>query len=598
MKRLNKQLTWQRLALTLILLFLIHFGSNAQSASYYLNNAPITGSSNSGFGYRALFSNTSGNFNTATGYQALYSNTSGYNNTATGMQALFYNTTGYYNTATGYRALFSNSSGRFNTAAGYLALNSNSSGISNTATGYKALTSNTTGFSNTADGVHALSNNTTGEENSASGYQALYFNTIGDRNTAVGHRALYSNTSGFSNTAMGYLCLDNNTTGTLNAAFGAGALGGNTTATTNSAFGVNALNNVSSSSGNSAFGYSALSSTGTSNSAFGTYSLSSSGDGSYNTTVGFYASFANTSGSYNTVMGESAFIQNTTGSYNTVIGTRAGPTSINPGLVNSTALGYNTVNTSSNQVRVGNSSITSIGGQVSWSTLSDGRFKKDVKADIPGLEFINKLRPLSYSIDKSKLREFLGEETNDVLNENVDEVREIGFIAQDVEKVVMEMGYVFIGVEAPKNDNDHYRIRYAEFVVPLVKGMQEQQQMIEQQQQQIDDLKYLVAILTDKSSNAAGRVSDTETETETIPLVKEGISVYPNPNKGLFTVSTNTLDRGKIMIRNVSGVVVKTITLKENVFSYEIDLSVYAKGEYLINVLSGEKTITMRVIVE
>ena len=47
-----------------------------------------------------------------------------------------------------------------------------------------------------------------------------------------------------------------------------------------------------------------------------------------------------------------------------------------------------------------------------------------------------------------------------------------------------------------------YSIRYAEFVVPLVKAMQEQQTIIEQQQQQINalqnDVKELKAMVLSK----------------------------------------------------------------------------------------------------
>lgn len=41
----------------------------------------------------------------------------------------------------------------------------------------------------------------------------------------------------------------------------------------------------------------------------------------------------------------------------------------------------------------------------------------------------------------------------------------------------------------PKNSSDYYGLRYAEFVVPLVKGMQEQQKMIEELKKEIEDLK-------------------------------------------------------------------------------------------------------------
>ncbi len=54
-----------------------------------------------------------------------------------------------------------------------------------------------------------------------------------------------------------------------------------------------------------------------------------------------------------------------------------------------------------------------------------------------------------------------------------------GFIAQEVEAAATAVGYDFHGVDKPKNETSHYGLRYAEFVVPMVKAMQEQQEMIE-----------------------------------------------------------------------------------------------------------------------
>jgi hypothetical protein len=64
-----------------------------------------------------------------------------------------------------------------------------------------------------------------------------------------------------------------------------------------------------------------------------------------------------------------------------------------------------------------------------------------------------------------------------------------GFIAQEVEAAAQSIGFDFSGVDAPKNENDYYGLRYAEFVVPLVKAVQEQQLQIDEQQQTIDELK-------------------------------------------------------------------------------------------------------------
>ena len=60
-----------------------------------------------------------------------------------------------------------------------------------------------------------------------------------------------------------------------------------------------------------------------------------------------------------------------------------------------------------------------------------------------------------------------------------------GFSGQQVDEAAKEIGYDFSGVDKPKNENDLYGLRYSEFVVPLVKAVQEQQKMMWQQQQQV-----------------------------------------------------------------------------------------------------------------
>ena len=67
-----------------------------------------------------------------------------------------------------------------------------------------------------------------------------------------------------------------------------------------------------------------------------------------------------------------------------------------------------------------------------------------------------------------------------------------GFVAQDVEKIAKEIGYAFSGIDAAKNDKDLYGLRYAEFVVPLVKAVQEQQIMIEELRKEINELRQML----------------------------------------------------------------------------------------------------------
>jgi flagellar biosynthesis chaperone FliJ len=61
--------------------------------------------------------------------------------------------------------------------------------------------------------------------------------------------------------------------------------------------------------------------------------------------------------------------------------------------------------------------------------------------------------------------------------------------------VVIKNGYKFNGVHAPVNATDNYSITYDEFVVPLVKAVQEQQQQIEQQKKVINEQQKVLSAL-------------------------------------------------------------------------------------------------------
>lgn len=421
-----------------------------------LNNS--TGSANTFLGVLTGRSNTDGGSNTASGYAALYANTTGDYNTAIGRDVLFSNTTGNYNTAIGYAALGANTTGLYNTASGASALISNKAGSSNTATGYVAPFSNTNGSSNTATGYAALYYNTTGANNTAIGRNAIYFNTTGNHNTAIGSEVLFDNTTGFSNTAIGYAALSTNTTGMRNTASGYHTLISNT-------FGAN----------NMAAGYTAL---------------FSNTIGNHNTANGSGALYSNTTGNFNVASGVNALFSNTTGSLNTASGAAAN-TSVN-NLEYATAIGAEALTNANDKTVIGrNVAGTVIGGYANWSNLSDGRFKENVRNNVPGLIFIRQLRPVTYTINIDRLQRHITAQMPDSLAARFRPTREeqaaaeqeirTGFIAQEVETVVNKIGYSFDGVNAPKNNTDNYSIAYAQFVPSLVKGMQEQQEQIEEE---------------------------------------------------------------------------------------------------------------------
>ncbi|MBE9480181.1 MAG: tail fiber domain-containing protein [Bacteroidetes bacterium] len=214
----------------------------------------------------------------------------------------------------------------------------------------------------------------------------------------------------------------------------------------------------------------------------------------YNVFIGYQAGKSNTSGERNTGIGNEALKNITNGIYNSAIGENAGPIISNTN--NSGAFGYLSRPLLSNYICIGNTSITGIGGYASWSLLSDKRFNQNIEENIPGLEFIKKLRPVTYNLDVEKLNDFLGVSkhirNNEIMQKASQEkaaIIQTGFIAQEVEQTAQSLGYNFSGVDAPKNETGHYGLRYAEFVVPLVKAIQEQQKMIEELKARIEELE-------------------------------------------------------------------------------------------------------------
>lgn len=538
------------------------------SGSYYIGTSKvldITGSNNTFLGNTGNTTNTGTN-NTFLGNSAGYSNTTGYNNTANGSHALSSNTTGYENTATGLNALANNTTGTYNTANGSLALLSNTTGYANTASGMNALVYNTTGYYNTANGFQALYSNSTGSANTSNGYLALFSNTTGIDNTAIGSQALNSNTTGIANTANGFQALFSNTTGYANIASGANALFSNTT-------------------------------------------------GIDNTANGYQALFSNTTGYVNTASGEGALYYNTTGAGNTASGYYA---SFGSGTLNNTScFGYfsgGAVN-ASNRVEIGNTSVSVIAGQVGFSTYSDERIKDNIKEDVPGLAFISKLRPVTYNLNihKENAMIYKGTKKDEAVWDtkyDIEKIKMTGFLAQDVEKAAKESGYDFSGVQKPANPDELYSLRYSDFVMPLVKAVQELDQengklKIENgdQQKQIDELNSKVDQLQSSIENQKSSMTDGFAELKTLNSKPETIlgQNIPNPfdNSTLipFRIPKDCKD-ASIMITNTStSEVISVIPISCNEDHVSIDAGTLASGTYSYTMYVDGKMIDTKSMV-
>jgi hypothetical protein len=284
------------------------------------------------------------------------------------------------------------------------------------------------GLANLLIGKNAGLLSTFGQYNVLAGHDAGLNNTIGSQNTFIGAETGVSNLDGMMNSFIGRRSGYLNTSGTENTFIGCYAGQNNTIGLHNSFMGVTSGNNNTT--------------------------------GEENTFIGAHSGFYNETGNNNTYVGNFSG-QFSTGNNNVLLGFGADVASSN--LNNAIAIGAGTIVTASNSVIIGNTSMTSIGGQVGWSTISDRRVKTKIQEEKLGLNFILKLNPKRYQYNT------LSQEGNYYS----------GLIAQDVENILKSLNTNFSGLVSPKNDTDFYSIRYAEFVLPLINAIQEQQNQID-----------------------------------------------------------------------------------------------------------------------
>ena len=446
----------------------------------------------------------------------------------------------------------------------------------NISLGLRAGIGNTTGFSNVGIGTDALKINTTKSNLVAIGDSALFNNNLGYFNTAIGSKTLYSNTYGIYNTAVGYQALYANT-GSLNTSTGVNALRNNISGSDNTANGVSALLSNTSGGYNAAFGEGALyyNTTGNYNVALGPYAMIDNTYGTNNVAVGTRA-LAQTLGSqYNTAVGYNAGISYDLGYNNTILGANCGGSFA--GQYNMVAIGQGVVCPDNSMARIGNSATWSIGGYAGWSNFSDGRFKKDIKEEVKGLDFIMKLRPVVYHLDVTALSKQLKENQGEAWNAQMktamaekEKIQLTGFVAQEVEQAAKETDFDFSGVDKPKTKDGLYALRYAEFVVPLVKAMQEQQQMIKDLQAKVETLQQQadITILLRES------------------VTNDKISTYPDPAGNTMTVSITTQQAGNGMLQlyDSGGKLVRQLNIEVHTGVNTVPMSLpgMAAGYYTI----------------
>ena len=166
---------------------------------------------------------------------------------------------------------------------------------------------------------------------------------------------------------------------------------------------------------------------------------------------------------------------------------------------NQIAIGYGSVTDGVNKMRLGNATLATADIKVDWTVDSDERIKENIQDANAGLDFINALRPVSFTRKHpaewpEEIREKIYKQGSSSTDENGNEVfsstpqfdvdtqqpikdefddtrRVDGLIAQEVKAAIQSTGVAYAGLSEAKNGK--MGVQYATLVVPLIAAVKE-----------------------------------------------------------------------------------------------------------------------------
>jgi hypothetical protein len=249
---------------------------------------------------------------------------------------------------------------------------------------------------------------------------------------------------------------------------------------------------------------------------------------------------------------------------------------------------------------------------VNLTVTSDGRFKKNIQENVPGLEFINQLRPITYNLDITGLNKFRrpnGATANSANQgstaiSGAEQVVQTGFIAQEVETAAKKLNYDFNGVDAPKSQTGVYGLRYSQFVVPLVKAVQQLSSSYDSLKAKNDSLTNVIGSLQSQLNTIQQQINEWKTaggigmSNSTIAVLKQNA---PNPFNGSTIIPyyiPPTAGSAQLLISDMSGHNLQTIAINgKGAGQVFIDAGTLASGNYAYTLQVDGKTIATRKMV-
>ena len=168
-----------------------------------------------------------------------------------------------------------------------------------------------------------------------------------------------------------------------------------------------------------------------------------------------------------------------------------------------------------------------------------------------------------------------------------------GFVAQEVEAAAKKLGFKFSGIDKPATEDGLYGLRYDNFVVPLVKAVQElskQNDLLKEEneslQKRIERLESLMNVSSSNSMHSFKSISMLNATLEQNvpnPVIKSTNIGYNIPS--IFTTA-------QIIITNTTGKIVKQLKITSaGSGMFAIDASTLSPGIYTYALIIDQKTV-------
>ncbi len=215
---------------------------------------------------------------------------------------------------------------------------------------------------------------------------------------------------------------------------------------------------------------------------------------------------------------------------------------------------------------------------------SDKRYKENIKTIDSALDKINALDGVSYKFKQKTI--------NSIDFSKLKKSNQLGFIAQDLEKVFPEL--------VQKDEAGYYAVNYNGLIPVLVEGMKEQQEIITEQAQEMDDMKARIERLESllhKPNNDNGFNIRENADFSNIVLKQNTPNPFSNETTIAYELPAN-LNAAQLVIYDLNGKVISSYNVigKGNV---KFDTGQLSNGTYIYAIVADGKSVaTQKMVIQ